>query len=245
MSSMVEKKVPYQVNGRQFEGVIVYDDSVKAKRPVIFDQPDWKGVCADTIAQARTVAGKDYVVLLADMFGVGYGDKEKTREQLAAGMKAVHSDLAFTLACGNAAYSAMMADADKLGLIDPKKNAAIGYCAGGGFALEQARAGADFKAVVVFHVTNPNPVVPGTPCNIKGRVLAIHGRADPVTPKPMMDALEEELTKAKVDWHVVTFGRGVHSFCDPTANNPAATQYDDKLCRTSYVLMRDFFSEAL
>ncbi|MFZ1090401.1 MAG: hypothetical protein WAN75_14390, partial [Xanthobacteraceae bacterium] len=42
-----------------------------------------------------------------------------------------------------------------------------GYCAGGGFALEQARAGADFKALVVFHVTNPNPVVPGTPCNIK------------------------------------------------------------------------------
>ena len=65
--------------------------------------------------------------------------------------------------------------------------------------------------------------MPGTPCNIKGRVLAVHGRADPVTPKPMMDALEDELTKAKVDWHIVTFGRGVHSFCDPTANIPAAT----------------------
>jgi dienelactone hydrolase len=242
---MVEIKVPYQVNGRQFEGMIVYDDSVKAKRPVIFDQPDWKGVCADTLAQAREVAGKDFVVLVADMFGAGYGDKEKTREQLAVGMKAVHNDLAFTIACGNAAYTAMVAEADKRGLIDPKKNAAIGYCAGGGFALEQARAGADFKAVVVFHVTNPNPVVPGTPCNIKGRVLAIHGRADPVTPKPMMDALEEELTKAKVDWHIVTFGRGVHSFCDPTANNPAATQYDEKLCRTSYMLMRDFFTETL
>jgi pimeloyl-ACP methyl ester carboxylesterase len=50
------------------------------------------------------------------------------------------------------------------------------------------RAGADFKALVVFHVTNPNPVVPGTPCNIKGKVLALHGSADPVTPKPMMDA---------------------------------------------------------
>jgi dienelactone hydrolase len=194
---------------------------------------------------ARDVAGKEYVVLMADMFGTGYGDKPKTREQLAAGMKAVHSDLAFTVACGNAAYKALMAEADKLGLIDPSKTAAIGYCAGGGFVLEQARAGADFKATVVFHVTNPNPVVPGTPCNIKGRVLAIHGRADPVTPKPMMDALEEELTKAKVDWHVVMFGRGVHSFCDPTANNPAATQYDAKLCRTSYMLMRDFFAETL
>jgi len=242
---MAEKKVPYQVDGRQFEGVIVYDDSVKTKRPVIFDQPDWKGVCDDTIGQARTVAGKDYVVLVADMFGAGYGDKPKTREQLGAGMKAVHNDLPFTLACGSAAYTALMAEADKLGLIDPSKNAAIGFCAGGGFVLEQARAGANFNATVVFHVTNPNPVVAGTPCDIKGRVMAIHGRADPVTPKPMMDALEDELTKAKVDWHVVMFGRGVHSFCDPTANHPPGALYDEKLCRTSYMLMRDFFAETL
>ena len=146
---------------------------------------------------ARDVAGKDYVVLMADMFGAGYGDKPKTREQLAAGMQAIHKDLPFTVACGGKAYEALLDEADKLGLADTAKKAVIGYCAGGGFALEQARAGADFKAVVVFHVTNPNPVVPGTPCNIKGRVLAVHGRADPVTPKPMMDALEEELTNGQ------------------------------------------------
>ena len=242
---MVEQKVPYQVDGRSFEGMIVYDDSVTGRRPVIFMQPDWKGVDKDTVGQARTVAGKDYVVLMADMFGAGYGDKPKDQTQLRAGMLAVHKDRDFTIACGAKAYETLMAEANKRGLIDPAKKAAIGYCAGGGYVLEQARAGADFKAVVVFHVTNPNPVVPGTPCNIKGRVLAIHGRADPVTPKPMMDALEDELTKAKVDWHIVTFGRGVHSFCDLTANNPAATQYDEKLCRTSYMLMRDFFAETL
>lgn len=241
---MAEKRVPYQVDGRQFEGMIVYDDSVKAKRPIVFMQPDWKGVCADTIGQAREVAGKDYVVLMADMFGKGYGDKPKTQDELRAGMLAVHKDRAFTVACGKAAYDALLAEADKLGIADAGKKAAIGYCAGGGYALELARSGADFKAVVVFHVTNPNPVVPGTPCNIKGRVLAIHGRADPITPKPMMDALEDELTSAKVDWHIVTFGRGVHSFCDPTAN-AGPTRYDDKLCRTSYMLMRDFFAETL
>ena len=97
---MVEKKVPYQVNGRQFEGMIVYDDSVKGKRPVIFMQPDWKGVCTDTIGQARTVAGKDYVVLMADMFGTGYGQKPKTVDDLRASMLAVHKDLPFTIACG-------------------------------------------------------------------------------------------------------------------------------------------------
>src|ERR1700674_2694333 len=134
-STMAEKNVPYRVDGRQFEGMIVYDDGVKEKRPTIFMQPDWKGVCADTVAQARIVAGKDYVVLMADMFGAGYGDTPKTREQLAAGMSAVHRDLAFTVACGGKANDALFAEADKLGLVDAAKQAMIGYCAGGGFAL--------------------------------------------------------------------------------------------------------------
>jgi dienelactone hydrolase len=241
---MAEKKVPYQVNGRPFEGMIVYDDAATGRRPAIFMQPDWKGVCADTIAQARTVAGGDYVVLMADMFGAGYGDKPKAQDQLRAGMLAVHNDLPFTLACGDAAFAALFGEADKLGLVDAGKKVAVGYCAGGGYVLEQARAGADFKAVVVFHVTNPNPVVAATPCNIRGRVLAIHGSADPVTPKPMMDALEDELTRAKVDWQMMMFGGAVHSFCDPTVD-AGPLRYDAKLCRKSYLLMRDFFAETL
>jgi len=243
-STMTEKKVPYDYNGRKFEGMLVYDDSVTAKRPVIFMQPDWKGVCADTIGQARTVAGKDYVVLMADMFGAGYGDKPKTPQELGAGMRAVHDDLPFTVGCGAKAYDALLAEANRLGVADPTKKVAIGYCAGGGFALEQGRAGADFKAIIVFHVTNPNPVKAGTPCNIKGRVLAIHGSADPVTPKPMMDALETELTGAKVDWEIVTFGGAVHSFCDPTAN-AGPTQYNERLCRKSYGMMREFIAETV
>ena len=239
---MVDLKVPYTVGGRNFEGVLVYDDGVRTKRPAVFMQPDWKGVCADTIGQARAVAGADYVVMMADMYGVGYGEKPKTREQLAAGMQAVHKDLAFTLACGGAAYQALLATAKQRDLVDPAKMAGIGYCAGGGMVLEQARAGADLQTVVVFHVTNPNPVKAGTPCNIKGRVLAIHGSADPITPKPMMDAFEAEMTAANVDWQVMLFGGAVHSFCDPTANTDA-TRYDEKLCRKSYAMMRAFFAE--
>src|SRR6202451_4747579 len=124
---MTEKKVPYQVNGRQFEGMIVWDDSGTAKRPVIFMQPDWKAVCSDTIGQARTVAGKDYVVLMADMFGAGYGQKPKTTDELRAGMLAVHKDRAFTIACGGAAHEALFAEANKIGLIEAATEGGIGY----------------------------------------------------------------------------------------------------------------------
>jgi len=96
---------------------------------------------------------------------------------------------------------------------------------------------------VVFHVTAPNPVDPGATPDFKGRVLALHGAADPVTPKPMMDALEAELTGADIDWQIMMFGHGTHSFCVPGANNPPVQVYDEKLCRQSYRMMRDFFAE--
>jgi hypothetical protein len=60
------------------------------------------------------------------------------------------------------------------------------------------RAGADFKGVVVFHVTNPNPVAPGHSLQHQGAGLGIHGSADPITPKSMIDEFEDELTTAKV-----------------------------------------------
>lgn len=65
-----------------------------------------------------------------------------------------------------------------------------------------------------------------------------------MTPKEQMDALEAELTEAKVDWQVMMFGHAVHSFCDKGANSPSQ-RYDEKLCRQSYRMMRDFFAETL
>lgn len=241
---MTEIRVPYALDGRRFEGVLIVPDGVHGPRPAVFVQPDWKGVCPSTIAQSREVAGSEYVVLMADMYGVDYGGDSRTREQLATGMRAIHRDRAFTLACGGRAYDALLAEATARGLVDGARVAALGYCAGGGFVLEQAREGIDWKGVVVFHVTNPNPVVPGTPCNIRGRVLAVHGSADPVTPKAMMDAFEAELSAAKVDWQIMMFGGAVHSFCDPTANF-GPSQYDERLCLQSYRLMRDFLAEVL
>jgi dienelactone hydrolase len=241
---MVAKTIPYEYDGRKFEGRLVWDDSAKTKRPAIFMQPDWLGVCNHSVDMAHEVAGKDYVVMIADMFGVGYGEKQKTVDELMKTSRGVRGDLKFLLGCGSKAYETLTAEATKLSVTDMTKRGAIGYCIGGGFALEQARAGADFKGTVVFHVTTPNPIGQGTKPNIKGRVLAIHGSADPVTPKAQMDAFETEMTENKVDWQVMMFGHAVHSFCDVGANNPAQ-RYDEKLCKQSYRMMRDFFAETL
>ncbi len=44
-------------------------------------QPDWKGIYADTIGRRSSAAGKDYVMLMADMFGKGYRRRAPRRRQ--------------------------------------------------------------------------------------------------------------------------------------------------------------------
>jgi dienelactone hydrolase len=242
---MAEIMVPYEFDGRQFEGAVVWDDTVDDRRPVVFMQPDWFGVCRHTLDMAAEAAGKDYVMLVADMYGIGYGERDKDFDELLASAQGARQDLPLVREGGAAALNALLSVARGQAPVTDGPLGAIGFCMGGGIVLEQARAGADFAGTVIFHVTLPNPVDEDATPDFKGRVLAIHGRADPVTPKDMMDALETELTTAEVDWHIMTFGNATHAFCVRGENNPPMTLFDEALCQKSYRMMHEFFAETL
>jgi dienelactone hydrolase len=241
-AAMVERKVGWEIDGKKFEGALVYDDSVKGKRPAVFMEPDWAGVGTAALAQAREVAGKDYVVLLADVFGVGYAPKD-TKEMQAA-MTVIHDDIALSRARGVQALDALLAEGEKLGLVDPAQLAGIGFCFGGGILLDLARAGRDFKALAVFHITFPHSADPAGAAKVKGAVLVLHGADDPVTPRKAIAALEDELDAAKVKWRTVLYSGTVHSFTDVTATIPAAkaTRYDPAVANSAYAEMRGFFA---
>ena len=113
---------------------------------------------------------------------------------------------------------------------------------GGGYLLEQIRNGTDFQGTVVIHVTLPTTVAPNRQNQISGRFLAIHGSDDIVTPKPQIDALQAEMSAHGVDWQVMIFGDAPHGFCVHDANDNLQ-RYDEKLCKQTYRLMRDFFSD--
>ena len=69
-AAMVTKNLDYDVGGKKMQSVLVYDDAVKTARPGIVMTPDWLGINADNIALAKQIAGKDYVILVADVYGV-------------------------------------------------------------------------------------------------------------------------------------------------------------------------------
>jgi dienelactone hydrolase len=155
----------------------------------------------------------------------------------------VRGNVALTRARASKALDSFLGEANKAKLVDAKKLAAIGFCFGGGNVLELARSGADIKAVVTFHGDLTTSAVEG-PGKIKSRILVLHGADDPSQPKAARDKFEEEMKAAKADYQVVAFGGAVHSFTDPTAKVPGRNEYNAKVAKLSYAMMRDFLSQS-
>jgi dienelactone hydrolase len=129
-------------------------------------------------------------------------------------------------------------------LTDPQRIAAIGYCFGGGTALELARSGANVAGVVSFHgnLDTPNP---SDAKNIKGKVLVLHGANDPLVPPEQVLAFAEEMNQAKVDWQLVAYGGAVHSFTNPESGNDPSkgVAYNQAADKRSFAAMQQFFAE--
>src|SRR5687767_14757593 len=71
LAAMQAKPVEWKVGKDSFSGVLVYDDADSDKRPGLVMVPNWRGVNASAIDKAKQLAGDDYVVLLADVYGKG------------------------------------------------------------------------------------------------------------------------------------------------------------------------------
>lgn len=83
-------KVSWKVGDTHLDGYLVWDDASKAQRPGLLMVPNWYGVNDHAIAKAKTLAGKDYVILLVDMYGRGVRPANPAEAGKAAG--AVYAD---------------------------------------------------------------------------------------------------------------------------------------------------------
>ncbi|WP_201315598.1 dienelactone hydrolase family protein [Dyella sp. EPa41] len=237
-AKMVHKPVEWTEGGTKFHSVLVYDDAVATKRPGLVMVPNWYGVNDGALKKAEGIAGKDYVILVTDMYGETV--RPASDDQAMAAVKPLYGDRALMRKRIDAALGQLKAQG-KDAPIDLTKLAAIGFCFGGSAVLDLARSGADVAAVVSFHGALQTDD-PSLAKQIKARVLVMNGADDKGT-MPDADKFMDEMRGSKADWQFVVLGNAVHCFTETDQHKPGC-MYDERAAQRSYRLMHDWLRAA-
>ena len=240
-AKIVTKTVPYQSGDVQCEGFLAYDDDnakFGTKRPAVLIAHQWMGLTDYEKTRAVQLASGGLVTFALDLYGKDNRPKNMEEAGKLAGSFKANRPLWRERA--NDALKTLQAQPN----VDTDRIAAIGYCLGGGTALELARSGANVKGVVSFHGSLDTPT-PEDAKNIKGKVLVLHGASDPAAPMSTVLGLSDEMTKAGVDFQIVLYGGAVHSFTQPSAGNDPSkgSAYNADADRRSFMAMQIFFDE--
>lgn len=229
---IASKPLRYEHGGVSFEAYAAWDDSSAASRPIVLIAGTFMGRTAFEEGKARSLAELGYVAVAIDVYGVGNapGDFDEAR----AAMGALNDDRALL-------KSRLLAALDSARAVgapgDPARVAAIGFCFGGKCVLDLARSGADVAGVVSFHGLYDAPTFPNG--DIKAKVLVLHGWDDPLDPPETVVALAAEMTQAKVDWQINSYGHTVHGFTNPAREG----MYNPVSDARAWLAMKNFLAE--
>lgn len=237
-AKLVTQTVDYKHGDVALEGYLAYDDSFKAPRPGVLVIHEWTGLGKYAMKRADMLAQLGYVAFAIDMYGKGI--RPTTPEEAGAQAGIYRKDRPLMRARAQAGLSVLASNK----MVDPKKIAAIGYCFGGGTALELARSGADLAGVVSFHGTLDTPN-PADAKSIKGKILVCHGAADPYVTQEAVTNFQKEMADAGTDWQLIQYGGAVHSFSNPDSGNDPSkgAAYNENADKRSWQAMKQFFEE--
>jgi dienelactone hydrolase len=226
----------YRHGPTALEGYLAYDDARPGPRPAVLIAPEWYGHNDYVRSRAEQIAGLGYVGFAVDMYGKGvlakddaeagklatplFNDRDLVRDRIKAALDTVRLQP----------------------MVDGLRVAAMGYCLGGLVVLELARSGADVKGVASFHgiLATPKPALGAVPA----KVLVFHGHDDPFVPPQQVAEFQAEMTRANIDWQVITYGGTAHNFTVATAHSPATGQvYNRQADARSFATLKLFLTE--
>lgn len=234
---MRAESLEYKDGDVTLKGFVALDDQSDHKRPGILVMPEAFGLGKQAKDRALRLASLGYAALAGDPYGNGLEVSDLQDAITHAG--AIREDNTKFRQRIRAGLDALMA----LPQVDTDRLAVMGYCMGGTCSLEMARDGAPLRGVVSFHgaLETQSSAEPGT---VQAKVLVCHGADDPFVPVEHVNAFEEEMTKAGVDWQVISYGGTVHSFTNPEADGSIeGICYNKQADERSWQAMRAFFDE--
>ena len=229
------KLLNYECDGVRLEGYLAWDDSIESA-PGILVSHAWGGRSEFEESKAVALAGMGFIGFAIDMYGDGKrGNNPEENEGLMTPLLADRELLGRRI---EAAVEILRQQPQ----VKSEKVAAMGYCFGGLCVLDLARRGSDVRGVISFHGLFTPPSDEIRP--ISAKVLCLHGYQDPMALPESVVALGEEMSKAEADWQLYAYGRALHSFTNPEADDrDFGTVYDADADRRSWLALTNFLEE--
>jgi dienelactone hydrolase len=236
------KEIEYKQGDTPLQGFLAWDDAAKGKRPGILVIHEWWGHNQHARNQAIRLAEAGYVGFALDMYGKGkVAEATHPQDAKTFMMEATKDPQAL-----RARFDAAMEVLKQQPQVDASKIGAVGYCFGGGVALNMARAGEPLTAVATFHASLAPMGPPAQPGKVKAHILVQTGGADPNIPKQAVEAFEKEMKDAGADAKVIVYPNAKHSFTNPDASKAGmdALAYDAQVDKQSFAAAKTFFKKA-
>jgi len=239
-SGVVTKEVRYKAEGTPLKGYLAYEGSSDRKRPGVLVVPEWWGLNDYPKMRARMLADLGYVAMAVDMYGNG---KVVTNPDSAGQLAGtVMKDPGLL----RARFTAALNELRQQPAVDTGRIAVIGYCFGGGVALDAALLGYPLDGVVSFHGTLGG-LVQAQKGDVQAKVLVCNGVDDPFNPPQTVEAFKKEMDAAGVDYKLINYPKALHAFTNPAADstgkaNNMPIAYNKAADRKSWKDMEEFLS---
>ena len=204
------KTIVYKDGATELEGYIAMPNNKVAnkvieKKPAILLIHEWTGLGEYIQKRADMFAELGYVVFAMDMYGKGIRAKDHT--EAAALMNKYLKQPKVMLQRMNVSLDFL----NKMAIVDTNRIAVVGYCFGGGAALQLAYSGADIKGVVTFHGMLKAPTNVELK-HIKASFSIHHGGDDTFIAKEIISDLDEKFKNGKINFEFFSYPNAQHGF---------------------------------
>jgi dienelactone hydrolase len=237
---METRDITYKSGDKTFTGYLA-DGTTGTKAPGILVCHQGGGLRDHEKERARMLAELGYVAFALDMYGAVVTKMEEAMPLMSALVQhppelraRAHAGLAVLKSQRN---------------VDVSRLAAIGFCFGGGTAIELSRCMPELACVVAFHpgLTGQNALPEKDERPVKPKVMVCAGQRDPLIPAEAREHFIRLMNEAGADYQLITYGQAGHSFTDKgvAAFNMPNFEYHAPTDRRSWAAMRDLFDETL
>lgn len=232
------KEISYDIGKQNYKAYLAMPNG-SGPFPAVLIIHEWWGLGDYPRMRADQLAQLGFAAMAMDMYGDG--KTAQNPKDAAALAKAALSDWNNAHTRVEHALKVLREQSS----VDSKKVAIIGYCFGGGVALNSAREGTEVSGVVSFH----GSLIPKTSKrDFKTQILVLNGEADPLVTKEEIANFKSEMKKNEVKYEFVNYPDALHAFTNPMAtkvgkefNMPVA--YNQKADKASWEKMLTFLKK--